>query len=77
MRKLLLVSALILTPSLTFAQDAKTYLDAVRECGAKWRESAERKATPKGEGQKAWNTFRATCVKEVGYVTKRSASKAN
>lgn len=72
-----LFAALVVSCSAIVAhgQEALSYRDAVKACGAEWRASDERKAVQKGEGQKAWNAFRAVCVKRVGYVSKRS--KAN
>lgn len=49
-----------------------SYTDALRQCGAEWKASDTRKATPKGEGMKAWQTFRAECVKRVGWTSKRA-----
>lgn len=59
--------------SCSYAQDGMSYRDAVKACGADWRASDERKTVAKGEGQKAWNAFRATCVTAKGYVPKRGA----
>jgi hypothetical protein len=53
------------------AQNAGTYAEAMKTCGAEWRASEQRKAVKKGEGAAAWNTFRAECTKRVGYTSKR------
>lgn len=49
---------------------AGTYRDAMKTCGTEWRASEARKSVTKGEGAKAWNAFRAECVKRVGYEKK-------
>jgi len=69
MTKLFTIVALSL--ALTGVANAGTYTDALRECGAKWRASDERKAVKKGEGMAAWQTYRATCTKAVGWESKR------
>lgn len=56
------------------AQATGTYADAMRTCGAEWRASEARKAVKKGEGNAAWQAFRAECTKRVGYTTKRRGS---
>lgn len=48
-----------------------TYTDALRQCGAEWKASEQRKSVAKGQGMAAWQTFRAECVKRVGYTSKR------
>jgi hypothetical protein len=54
------------------AEDTPTdYRTVMKDCGQKWRASEERKAVEKGKGRDAWNTFRAKCVTESGYVAKR------
>lgn len=55
---------------------AGTYVDALRQCGQEWRASDARKQVKKGEGTAAWNTFRAECVKRVGYESKRRSAQA-
>ncbi len=57
------------------AESAGTYRDAVKQCGAEWKNSDARKAVQKGQGRQAWQDFRRDCVKRVGYVTKKG--KAN
>jgi hypothetical protein len=62
-----------------YAQDNSRYVpyaDAVRICGTEWRASDAKKNTAKGEGQKAWNEFRAQCVVREGYVKGRKAPKS-
>jgi len=49
-----------------------TFTDVMRTCGAEWRESAERKATP---GLAAWNTYRAECLVRKGWGPKNASSK--
>jgi len=51
--------------------NAADYRETLKICGAEWRASDARKSVAKGEGQKAWNTFRAECVLRHGYDTKR------
>lgn len=50
-----------------------SYTDALAKCSAEWKASETRKATPKGKGVEAWNTFRRACVVEKGYVKGRKA----
>lgn len=57
--------------AITGAATAGTYADAMKQCGAEWKASDTRKSTPRGEGAKAWQTFRAECTKRVGYDTKK------
>lgn len=54
--------------------DFVSYRDAVKACGLEWKAKAEKSA--KGEGQKAWNDFRAKCVVEKGYVKGLKPAKA-
>ncbi len=75
MRNILAIAALIVSVVSANAENAATYLDVLRTCGAEWKESDTRKNTPKGEGMAAWNTFRAECVSRKGYVTKSAAKK--
>lgn len=63
--------AVATTPTL-----AGTYQDAMRTCGAEWRQSDARTHVAKGEGAKAWNAFRAECTKRVGWTTIRQQLKA-
>ena len=49
------------------------YSDALTKCSAEWKASDQRAKTPKGEGSKAWNAFRAECVTRQGYVKGRKA----
>jgi hypothetical protein len=59
------------------AQEAPTdYRQVIKACGAEWRASDTRKATPKGEGMAAWQTFRRDCVAKSGYVAKRDRKAA-
>lgn len=51
--------------------NAATYQEVLKVCGAEWKTSEARKSVAKGEGAKAWNTFRAECVMRHGYDTKR------
>lgn len=79
MTNIIMAIVLLLTfaVSTAKAQEAKTetqghtYVDALRQCGTEWKASDQRKATKKGEGIAAWNTFRAECVARVGYTSKR------
>lgn len=74
------VAAIFALPHFAMAQTAapttQSYQDVLKLCGAEWRASDERKAVVKGQGQKAWNDYRAKCVKDKGYVTKRGRSAA-
>jgi hypothetical protein len=54
------------------APATQSYQELLKVCGAEWRASEQRKAVTKGEGQKAWNTYRAECVTRHGYVPKRT-----
>jgi hypothetical protein len=74
----MLIALMLVVPAK--AQDVPTdYNSVIRTCGAEWRASDTRKATPKGEGAAAWNTFRRDCVAKSGYVSKRNrtATKTN
>jgi hypothetical protein len=51
-----------------------TFTDVMRTCGAEWRESAERKATP---GLAAWNAYRAECLVRKGWAKKEAKPKAD
>lgn len=68
MKTLIVALFAILVSSNAFAA---TYQEAVKQCGTEWKASEERKNVVKGEGRAAWNTFRAACVKRVGYETKK------
>ena len=50
--------------------DGKTYAEIVSQCAKEWRESETRKTTPRGQGQEAWNKFRADCVARAGWVSR-------
>lgn len=76
MRKIVIatlaIATLIVSCAITTrANAAITYREAVKACGIEWKASDARKQVPKGEGQKAWNAFRAECVKRQGYVPVR------
>ena len=76
MRNMLAIAFILASVVSASAQNAApTYTDVVRTCGAEWKESDTRKATPKGEGSAAWNAFRVECVARKGYVTKAAARK--
>jgi hypothetical protein len=76
MRNILAISFVLASVGLANAEtSAPTYTDVVRTCGAEWKESDTRKATPKGEGSAAWNAFRVECIARKGYVTKSAAKK--
>jgi len=62
------LSALFIMVASNAMADTVSYRDAVKACGAEWKQSDARKSVAKGEGQKAWNEFRAKCVTEKGYV---------
>jgi hypothetical protein len=51
-----------------------TFTDVMRTCGAEWRESAERKATP---GLAAWNAYRAECLVRKGWAKSAAKPKAD
>jgi len=42
----------------------KAHSDAMKACGALWKEEKKTRTIAKGEGSAAWNTFRVPCVKE-------------
>lgn len=66
--------ALTLTSSLA---SAGSYQDAMRQCGAEWRQSDARKKIQDDEnadGRAAWNAFRAECTRRVGWENKRKPS---
>lgn len=75
---MLTVAAMLVFAGVAQAQEATanagTYQDAMRTCGAEWRASEARKAVQKGQGNAAWQAFRAECTKRVGYTTKRKGS---
>lgn len=48
-----------------------TYIDVLKSCGAKWK-AREDKKSEGNQGAAAWQAFRAMCVKDSGFVTKRS-----
>lgn len=57
--------------------NAATYSEVLKACGAEWKASDERKSVVKGEGAKAWQAFRAKCVREKGWNgTKATARTA-
>jgi hypothetical protein len=72
-RSLVLVSLVSLASvSVVYAQgNTTTYGEALKACGGEWRTSEARKTVAKGEGAKAWQEFRAKCVKEKGWNGKR------
>jgi len=49
---------------------APEYRDVLKQCGAEWKGSAERKAVEKGQGAAKWQEFRAKCVLEKGWGKK-------
>lgn len=75
MRNMLAIAFILVSVVSASAENAATYTDVLRTCGAEWKESDTRKNTPKGEGSAAWNTFRAECVARKGYVTKSARAK--
>lgn len=48
-----------------------TYIDVLKSCGAKWK-AREDKKSEGNQGSAAWQAFRAMCVKDSGFVAKRS-----
>jgi len=72
----LIIAFVALVAFQNVAKAETTYVDVIRTCGAEWRESDAKKATPKGEGVAAWNKYRVECVARKGYVTK-AARKAD
>lgn len=59
-----------------FGQDNKStdYRDALKQCGAEWKGSAERKAVEKGQGAAKWQEFRSKCVIDKGWKGKKAPS---
>ena len=84
MRTITLAAALAATlaaGTLAHAQEAPapaapkyTFGDVMRTCGAEWRESDQRKATP---GRDAWNAYRAECLVRKGFGPKAAKAKAD
>jgi hypothetical protein len=73
---LVLSSALILGAIHAKAEsNPQTYADAMRQCGAEWRASEQRKSVAKGEGNAAWQAFRKECTARVGYTKKSRAAR--
>jgi len=68
MRSIVIAAALVAVSSGVLAQEAPapkfTFGDVMRTCGAEWRESDQRKATP---GRDAWNAYRAECIARKGF----------
>ena len=67
------------TAACAYAQEATTpvapkytFADVMRTCGAEWRESDARKATP---GLAAWNAYRAECLQRKGFGRKATDNK--
>lgn len=60
-----------IAPVAAIAVKTTDYATALSACSLKWKESEVRKATPKGQGMAAWQTFRAECVKTEGYASRR------
>jgi len=54
---------------------APEYRDVLKQCGAEWKGSAERKAVEKGQGAAKWQEFRAKCVIDKGWG-KKGTTKA-
>jgi hypothetical protein len=54
-----------------------TYGEVLRQCGAEWKASDQRKATAKGEGMAAWQAFRKDCVAKKGYKPIRQRNVAD
>ena len=54
---------------------APQYRDVLKQCGAEWKGSAERKTVEKGQGAAKWQEFRAKCVLEKGWG-KKGTTKA-
>lgn len=48
--------------------NAPTYIETVRACGAEWRDRDDKAAN---KGMDAWQVFRAKCVIEKGFKSKR------
>jgi hypothetical protein len=79
MRTAIIAAALSLASvGIASAQDATTtprpaftFADVMRTCGAEWRESEQRKATP---GLAAWNVYRAECLQRKGFASKAKAA---
>lgn len=67
----LVILSLVSANAQTVTAPSNTYTDALRTCAAEWKASDQRKAVKKGEGMAAWQTYRAECVKRVGYTSKR------
>jgi hypothetical protein len=57
------------------ADKAPEYRDVLKQCGAEWKGSGERKAVEKGQGAAKWQEFRAKCVLDKGWK-KGTRSKA-
>lgn len=55
---------------------AADYREVLRQCGSEWKASDQRKAVVKGEGAKAWQEFRAKCVREKGWKGTAKTSAA-
>lgn len=90
MRKVMMIAAMVLMGTVAHAQEVgaapsvpssgtvsvpaaeSTYLDTLRSCGTEWKARAD-KATNKG--MEAWQAFRAKCVLDKGYTTKRGKKK--
>lgn len=50
------------------ASTTKSYIEVLRDCGSKWRGRDDKTE----KGAPAWQAFRAMCVKDSGFVAKRS-----
>ena len=79
MRTIIATALLLASIGATNAQDATpapkfTFGDVMRTCGAEWRESETRKATP---GRDAWNAYRAECLVRKGFGPKAAKAKAD
>lgn len=74
------LTAAILLTATTIPSSAGSYQDAMRQCGAEWRQSEARKKVQEDEnadGRAAWNAFRAECTRRVGWENKRKAPAAD
>ena len=81
MRRTIIATALVLAALPALAQEtvplptprpAFTFSDVMRTCGAEWRESDARKASP---GLAAWNVYRAECLNRKGFGRKATDNK--
>lgn len=65
------VVAIAATVEPSTVAEKPTYIDVLKSCGAKWK-ARENKKSEGNQGAAAWQAFRAMCVKDSGFVTKRS-----